>query len=202
MSPQAKKARRRRSTTYWILREDQIECLASSRRQSILDRLCVDGPSSVREFSRAIGLKPSAAYHHLERLIEAELVEEAGERPVGRRIEKLYQAVAPRMRMARALADPDLAEPLRQVVSAMCRQLDRDFAVGIEHPAARPTGATRNLGFSRTVGTPDTETMKQINQRLAEIQELFWREPRRGAELVSFGWTLAPVPRPPGDGTA
>lgn len=195
--PPTKTTRRRPRTTYWILRKDQIKCLASSKRQSILDQLCAVGASSVREFSRAIAIKPSAAYHHLQELVEAELVEEVGERLVGNRVEKLYQAVAPRMRMLRALSDPDLVTPVRQVVSAMCRQLDRDFALGIEQPGARVSGRARNVGFSRMIGAPDRETLAAINERLDEITALLLKKPGRNGELLAFGWTLAPVPRPP-----
>ena len=141
-------------------------------------------------------MKPSAAYHHLERLIEVELVEEAGDRVTGRRTEKLYRAVAPRIRLGRALGDPELADPVRHVVSAMCRQLDRDFSAGVDQAEAKGSGPTRNLGFLRMLGSADAETLREINRRLTEIHELFRDRRHQDGELVAFGWILAPVESP------
>jgi DNA-binding transcriptional ArsR family regulator len=185
------------SRTYWILDRHQIECLASPRRQDILDRLVATGPCAVREFCSAVGLAPSAAYHHLRRLESAGLVVEAGTRVVRRRTERLYAARAPRMRMARAIG-----RAVRSVVSALCRQISRDFARGMERPDARVSGTARNLGFFRLVGSPDRTALAEINRHLDRIAELLWipSPPRRRTRVaqppsVSFAWTLAPLGR-------
>lgn len=83
-----------RSAAYWILDRKQIQCLSSSRRQDMVDRLAGDGPLSVRELARAIGMKPSAIYHHLEQLLAVGLVIESGHRTVNRRQEKLYATLS------------------------------------------------------------------------------------------------------------
>lgn len=188
----------RETDTYWILDRKQILCLASSRRQDILDRLAASGPSSVREFAAAVGLAPSAVYHHLRRLEAAGLVAAAGTRIVRRRTEKLYAAVAPRMRLARALEQGRHREPLQRVVAALCRQMSRDFARAISRPGARADGPGRNLGFFRLVGSPDAATLAEINRHLDRVAELFWGQAGGGAPLVALGWTLAPVDGPAG----
>src|SRR5689334_10101526 len=103
--------------TYWILERRQIACLASPRRQDILDRLVATGPCSVREFCAAVGLAPSAAYHHLRRLEAVGLVVEAGTRVVNRRTERLYAPRAPRMRLARALGRAPVRAEVHRVVA-------------------------------------------------------------------------------------
>ena len=183
--------------TYWILRREQIECLASPRRQDLLDRLAAAGPQSVKECARAVGLKPSAAYRHLAALQDVGLIRVAGTRVVRRKQETLFETVAPRMRMAAALGKPELQEPLSQVVAALCRQLDRDFKAGLGAPSAVPSGAGRNVGFYRHVAAPDAATLEEINAHLTRVAELMWREPSPGRPLLGLGWVMAPVGEAP-----
>ncbi len=181
------------SETYWILRRDQVECLASSRRQDLLDRLAAAGDQSVKQCATAVGMKPSAAYRHVSALLEAGLIEVAGTRVVNRKQETLYRAVAPRMRLARALDRPDLHPSLSRVVYALSRQMARDFERGLGHGDGQCTGSDRNLGFYRHVGAPSVEVMREINGHLDRIAELLWRQPEPDRPLISFGWVMAPV---------
>ena len=179
--------------TYWILRRDQIECLASSRRQDLLDRLAAAGDQSVKQCATAVGLKPSAAYRHLSALLQVGLIEVAGTRVVNRKQETLYRSVAPRMRLAGALDRPELHPSLRRVVCALSRQMSRDFERGLDHGEAQCAGVDRNLGFYRHVGAPSAEVMREINGHLDHIAELLWQPPEQERPLLSFGWVLAPV---------
>src|SRR5690349_12013162 len=123
-----------RSRTYWIMAPDQLAAMASARRQDIVDRLAAAGPLSVKELAAQIGARPPALYHHIERLLAVGLIEEAGARVVRRKREQLYAARAPRMRLARALAEgahPDLMEA---IVASLTRQMDRDFRAGLASP--------------------------------------------------------------------
>ncbi len=185
-----------RSAAYWILDRKQIQCLSSSRRQDMVDRLAGDGPLSVRELARAIGMKPSAIYHHLEQLLAVGLVIESGHRTVNRRQEKLYATPSPRMRLQRALAEPRFRDLITQSATALCRQAERDFATGIQQAEAVTEGPRRNLGFFRVLGAPRPDALARINQHLEAIAELLWEQPQADAPLISLAWTLAPIPRP------
>lgn len=178
--------------TYWILRREQVECLASPRRQELLDRLAACGPESVKECAQAVGLKPSAAYRHLSALQGVGLIHTAGTRVVNRKQETLYEAVAPRMRLAGALSERELHGALRRVVAALGRQMTRDFERGLDSDRAVATGPERNVGFYRHVAAPDEETLAQINRRLDQVAELLWQPPKEGRPLISLGWVMAP----------
>jgi DNA-binding transcriptional ArsR family regulator len=195
------KAKPTKAKTYWILGRAQLTALTSPRRQDLLDRLAAAGPSSVREVAAGIGMAPSAVYHHLRRLERAHLVVEAGSRRVGRRVERIYRAVAPRMRLLKALGDPAHRKTMRRVVAALCRQMDRDFALAAPRPDAKTAGARRNLGFFRLVAAPGAKDLARVNAHLAAIAEILWRAapPARGrkAPPLAFAWTLSPVGRPP-----
>ena len=194
------RAKPKTSKTYWILGKKQLAALTSARRLDILDRLAASGPSSVREFAGTIGMAPSAVYHHLRRLESAGLVVEAGTRRVGRRVERVYRAAAPRMRLIKALADPAHAKPIARVVRAMTRQMDRDFRVALRRDGTRTTGKGRNLGFFRLVGAPGARDLARINDHLTAIAEILWASPAKGraaqAKPLALAWTLTPVGRP------
>ena len=83
---------------YWMRDKRQLEALVSSRRQDIGDHLSACGPLSAKEIACALGMKPSALYHHLEQLMDVGLIVEVGHRIVNRRTEKLYDTPARKMR--------------------------------------------------------------------------------------------------------
>src|SRR4029079_11092684 len=104
----------------------QLEAVANPRRQEMLARLAASGPLSIRELAEQVGARPTALYHHLERLMAVGLVVEAGVRERNRRREQLYEPVAERLRLARAHRDPAHALAVARIVAAQTRQLSRD----------------------------------------------------------------------------
>ena len=185
----------RRPENHWIVDEAQIRALASSVRQDIVDRLCQNGPMSVAEIADALSVRPSALYRHLDILLEAGLVVLAGERVANRRVEKLYNSCARRLRLERAFGDETNSELLSDVLAAFSRQLERDVQRAIESGDATASGPTRNLSFGRVIGSPSPEDLQRINQKLSEISEILHASTNKKNKLVSFGWGLAPIAR-------
>jgi DNA-binding transcriptional ArsR family regulator len=188
-----------RSQTYWIMAPDQLAAMAAPRRQDIVDRLAATGPLSVKELAAQLGARAPALYHHLEKLLAVGLIEEAGTRIVRRKREQLYAARAPRMRMARALAEGAQPALMEAIVASMTRQMDRDFRAGMASPARRADGETRNLGFFRLMGRPDAAALARINLCLGEVAELLWQAGDPDADLVCLSWVFAPIAGPARD---
>lgn len=186
---------RRKSETYWVLQRKQLRSLVSQRRLEIIDRLVAAGPLSAKDLARLVGAQPSALYHHLRQLMEVGLVVEAGYRVVRRRREVLYMTRAPRIRLFRALRDPNNAREMTKITATMTRQMSRDFRRGIKSPAARPSGTLQNLGFMRLLASPSPATLRRINQYLAEIGELLFTSTDARYEPLSLAWIMAPVQR-------
>ncbi|HZV57981.1 MAG TPA: helix-turn-helix domain-containing protein [Sphingobium sp.] len=178
----------------WILRKDQIVCLSSAVRMDMVDQLAGRGPMSIRELAAAIGMQPSAIYHHLRKLVAVELVREAGTRVVNRKSEKLYETPSRRMRLRRALEDPANAALMRDIVEALCRQAERDFAAGQAAGGSAAPGEARNLGFFRLIARPGPEALGQINARLEEVAEIMWRAPDPDQPALALTWIMAPKP--------
>lgn len=177
----------------WILREDQLECLVSATRTDIVDHLAAHGPLSVRELAKAIGMQPSALYHHLELLVAVDLVREEGSISSNGKAEALYATPSRRMRLRRALEDPHHAPTMRKIVATLGRRAERDFARGIEADCARAGSQDRNLGFFRLVNRMDRQRLGRLNALLDEVAELMWEEPQEDGELVTLTWVMAPL---------
>ena len=191
----SRKTGKSRDRAYWILDKRQIECLASVPRAEILDWLASSGPQSVSELAASLDRQPSSLYHHLQKMIDVGLVEEAGSQTVYRRTEKLYKTPSRRMRLKRALSDGKHDELMARSATAMCNQFQRDFTSGLSNPAAKRTGAYRDLGFYRFVGRPSAEGLKEVNKHLDAIAELLWTDQDPDRPAVSLGWIMSPLKR-------
>lgn len=179
---------------YWILDPEEIQCLASAPRMTIVDRLAADGPMSVDDLARVIGMKQTAVYHHIHKLEAVGLVRASERRllPGARKPQILYATPAPRMRMAAALGRRELRHGVVRCAGAVLRQADRDFAEGFTFDPVHD-GPQRNHGFLRLIGRPTPETLERINAHLAAIHELLWQPDGQVGPPIALSWAMAPV---------
>jgi DNA-binding transcriptional ArsR family regulator len=179
---------------FWILDPAQIACLASAPRQTIVDRLAADGPLSVDDLARVIGMKQTAVYHHIHKLEAVGLVHPSDRRlmPGARKPQILYATPAPRMRLARALGIERLQRGTKRCAGAMLRQAERDFAEGFDNGATHD-GDDRNHGFFRLIARPDAAALAEINEHLHAIGEILWRSNSSSGAPIALSWTLAPL---------
>lgn len=182
--------------TYWITRREQYECLMSARRMDIIDLLANTGPRSVREIAGLIGVKPSSLYHHIELLLDVDLIEISGTRLVNRRQEKLYQAPGRTLRYGLSFDDPLALSLYSRIGDVQARQSARDLRRGLETDEVVAHGPTKNTWVFRLVGAPDAVAMEKINHHLQEIAKLFWSSAGQDNPLVVMSAIMAPVARP------
>jgi DNA-binding transcriptional ArsR family regulator len=179
--------------TYWVMEPDQLAVLTSARRHDMIDRLAAGGPMSIKELAGEIGAKPSALYHHIEKMLAVGLIVEAGVRVVRRKREQLYAARAPRMRLNRALAEDRHPELMHDIVASLTRQMARDFDKGGRAPIRIVDGPDKNYGFFRLVGRPSPAQLARLNACLIEIAEILWKSDDSAAPLIGLGWVMAPL---------
>jgi DNA-binding transcriptional ArsR family regulator len=180
--------------SYWILDPDQILCLASAPRMTIVDRLAADGPMSVDDLARVIGMKQTAVYHHIHKLEAVGLVRATDRRllPGARKPQRLYATPAPHMRMSRALGEKRLRHGVVRCAGAALRQADRDFSEGFAFNPVHE-GRERNHGFFRLIGRPGPETLEKINTHLNAIHDLLAQSEDRNGPPIALSWAMAPV---------
>jgi DNA-binding transcriptional ArsR family regulator len=182
------------SPTRPIRRVGQIQALASPVRQEIADCLAAGGPMSVAELAAELGRTPPSLYFHVQRMLQAGLIETAGERNLQRHAEKLY-AAARVMRVHYDLRDPDSRDAVSAMAASMQRVAARDFERGIESAEARATGGRRNLWAARMVAWVSAEELARLNALLESILDLLsTRCDETKTERVALQWTLTPVP--------
>ncbi len=189
-----------RPATYWVTRRDQLEALVTIARTDILDRLVAHGALSVRELAAALGMRPTAIYHHLRVLEDVELVRATETRAERGRPAALYEAAGSLVRLARAPAKPENRPAMARIAKSLGTLAAKDYAKGLASPEAVLSGPKRNHWLFRCVQTPSPARLARINALFDELAELLWTpDPEPGDTLVKVAWFLSPgvAPRSP-----
>ena len=92
--------------TFEVVRDDQIEVMASPARLEILDAVRSTGPCSIADIAALLGRPADSLYYHVRQLVEVDLLIPCGTRPTSRRHEELYRTPARRIRTPFAADDP------------------------------------------------------------------------------------------------
>jgi predicted ArsR family transcriptional regulator len=183
----------RPATTYWIIRPEQIAAITSPLRQEVIDRLAALGPMTVKELARTLRRRPTAMYHHLQRLLRVGLLRTVQTPKELGRPAQSYVTVAPRMRLARAARDPRNRASLAKAGVVAARRAGRDYAQGFRRPGWAIEGAARNHWFFRAVATPSRARLKRINSLLDELAEEVWASEGELGPPITVAWFLAPL---------
>lgn len=185
---------------YYVERLDQLELLASSLRQEILDSLAADGPASTTELARTLGVGADTVYYHLRKLLAADLVVVVRHRETGRRPEVEYGLPARILTLRYPAKDRVRKELVAKVVAAALRTAIRDFTRATDASDVVTEGPRRNLWGGRCKAWLSPEQIEEVGIHLLRLRELFntGTRPSRG-QLCSLAFALAPLrPRPSG----
>ena len=181
-------------STHRIEEPEELRAIASPPRQRLVAALEALGVASARELAARLGRSPQSLYFHLEKLVAAGLVEVAGERPVGRRVEKLYRPVAARLRVAGDLGDPAYRDALAETCRSVSRAARRDYCRALEHEETRLEGPGRNLSMQHYHVHLQPNDRRRLVRMIEELTEfvLAKNDPERG-ELYSYTALFAPA---------
>lgn len=187
-----------RPSSYPIEDPEQLRAIAPPSRQRVVSGLEALGTVSVRDLAAHLGRSAESLYFHLRKLVDCGLVEEMGERRTGRRTERLYRLVAPRLRIAGDLDDPEFRDALAEACRSVTRATERDYCRSLELGNARLHGKGRNLAlhhFHVHLKPADRHRMVQLLEELTAF--VIEHNDPEGGELHSFTSALSPVaPRP------
>lgn len=170
--------------------------LIAPARLEILDAACVLGVCSAGDIAEMTGRSRTSLYPHIEQLLAAGLLLDAGTRPAGNRYEQLYKPVARQINMRHDSSDPENVANHAAYGKSICRQLARVFERATRHPDIRPRGAHRDTHCGAQTAWVDDATLAEINQHINRIWELCRHsEPAAGKRLVQIGVVVGPVRR-------
>jgi len=178
----------------WITRRDQIEALAGTVRQDIVDRLSAIGPCTVAALADALGYRPTALYQHLAALQRVGLVTSQAARGGRGRPATQYRMIAPLVRWSRAPHQRANRAPMARAARALATRAAKDYARGFDVPHWTLEGPGRNHWVFRLVARLSKRRLARINRLLDEVARLAYTPDPDSGPLVSVACLLAPIP--------
>ena len=177
------------------LRADASEALLSPRRLDMALALRAHGPSTVSELAEHTGMRSTAVYAHLDRLVDAGLVRECGRRKTGRRDGIVYELTHRKTSVRYDRDDPAAVDRTCRYTRMVLRRASAEACESFSSLKARANGKRRDtaVSYSRTWLAPDE--LARANALLDELAELFdgTRSPA-GRQAYALTVALRPAP--------
>lgn len=171
----------------------QLEALASSARQELVDTFAAHGPCSIADIAPLLGRTPESLYFHVRKLVKVGLLLEAGVRRRNKRDETVYATPGRRMALGIESMTPRRRRALAAIVGASLRLLPGDIERGMSDPQAIMSGSRRTVYSARAKGWLSPDERARIAELFDEIESIMaGARPRAGSSLSAVAITLAP----------
>jgi len=148
----------------------KLRALASPLRRLFVDALSTLGQASVREVAEVVGKPAATLYYHLRALEEAGFLREVGERPTGKRPEKIYALVSDQF-VSEGGGDAAYRSELGRHIHDNLRALERSLLTYIEDPRFGADDMVPRLQFRAIRIHLDDERLSQLALRLIELTQ-------------------------------
>jgi DNA-binding transcriptional ArsR family regulator len=186
---------------YSIKSPDQLEAIASPRREEIIDTVAQIGPCTVSEIARAIGRSRNALYYSVKALRDCGLLIES-HRPAARaKATAVYDVPARPMAVNFSVDTPERRTAVNRLAEARLKQAIKGFRYASAAKALQTEGPARNLLATRVKGWLSDSDLIKVNQLLEQVAEII-SEPssRIGRRAYDFTFALYPTsPKPKGE---
>jgi DNA-binding transcriptional ArsR family regulator len=122
---------------------ETLKALSDHLRLKILERMVtrVDEPWTVKELAEALGVSPTRLYHHIDLLVERDLVRPAAQRVVSGIIETSYRVAALSLRLDQKLLATEQADAVTgtsKLLGAVFDAARRDLEKALRSAAHAP----------------------------------------------------------------
>lgn len=182
---------------------DTLRALSDTTRMRILETMVQrETPAwSVKELAAALGIPQTRLYHHVELLLEHDLVRAAERRIVSGIIETRYVAAARSFQLDRALFAGDSPESREALHDTLVAAFDGaraevELAIRLGTADADPgSDDSRRILVSRGIAALSPTRAAELRQRLQALTEEF--DDAGDPEARPFGIVLALYPMPP-----
>lgn len=165
----------KRKKTLKINTPERWEAISSGVRFEIITFLSACGPCSIAELAEHMLVRADGLYHHIRRLLNAEMIQEVGYEKVGRQSQVIYDLAADHylfdVYSKKAIASN--IERLEKLNSAIFRRSERLFADALESGKLSFNDETRNAFLrSDTARLTEPERQRAI-ELMTELTGLF-----------------------------
>ena len=187
---------RERLPVQFVHSDAQWEAMTSARRSEILQTILARGPCCVAELARLLDAAQDGVYHHVRVLERAGLVREVEVRKAGKRVERVFDVAADRLRLD---VDPALDRNTGRLVRLLRVYCDRALSLltrSLSARVARIDGPAPDTLVHADIAWLDDDDLSRLTQLFDEINRVFeiGRTRRRG-RLVALTLAMSPVVR-------
>ncbi len=171
-----------------------MRLIASARRIELLEALMAAQPATVDDLARHLGRSPKTLYHHLRPLVDAGLVEEAGERPTSKRPATIYRLPAARLELDPDDDSSDAREARRKIARSALRSAMNLQERAIEDPSSVLGGRHRNVVLGHRVARLTPSGRTRLSAKLHELYQLLGELHDERGTPYALTLSLAPMP--------
>jgi DNA-binding transcriptional ArsR family regulator len=179
---------------------ETLRAISDPTRIRILERMVTrqDPAWSVKELAAALDMPPTRLYHHIDQLVERDLLRPVERRVVSGIIETRYRVTAHSFQLDRRLfaGDADAAtQILLETVAATLDTARAEVEAAIRDGAASAVDAPdhRRLLLSRGLTRLSPERSLELRRRLTELEAEFSIDPDADGELLGVLIAIYPV---------
>jgi predicted transcriptional regulator len=146
-----------------------LSVLTNPVRWEILGALMALDKCSAADIARFTARSRTSIYPHLQKLIDAGLVHEAGTQLMGKRYEQHYRPCATTIRTKFIQDDPDNLDFHITFAKALARFMARKYEHAANSPSANSRGDSRNLHCGSHTAWVNKEQLAKLNAMINEI---------------------------------
>jgi DNA-binding transcriptional ArsR family regulator len=189
---------------------ETLRAISDATRMRILETMVQRrSPAwSVKELAAALGMPQTRLYHHVELLLERDLIRATERRVVSGIIETRYSAAALNFQLDRSMFAGDTAvgiEMLHQTLAAVFDTARAEVELSLRLGAIKTDpGAVdeRSLLLTKGLARLTPSRAAELRKRLQALLEEFGDDPPTEPDGRAFGMVVALYPMPPTGGDA
>ena len=186
---------------------ESLRAISDPTRLRILETMVQrqDPPWSVKELAAEIGVPQTRLYHHVEQLLERDLIRPVERRIVSGIIETRYRVAALSFQLDRNLLAGDseagqqaLHDTLVAVFDTARGEVEQAIREGVIDPSAGASDE-RRVVLSRGLARLSPERAAELRERLKALEEEFGNDAYPEGQSYGLVFALYPMPRPSGE---
>lgn len=174
--------------------------LASPLRLEVVGLFSSGEELSISDMAHMMGRPSTSLYHHVGILEKAGVLRVSGERPKGKRHEKLYAPSSERVELELEQNDEEARDQLAKVLRAAFRSATKDFETVLRTEELCTEGPERNLIAYRLHLRCGNDFLIRLNKQLDALASLLTeqttapREPSPDDKFLSLTLAMLPIP--------
>lgn len=175
----------------------QWEAIASPARCELLQTLQARGPSSIPELAHLLDAAPDGLYHHARALEKAGLIRVVERRVVGKRTERVYDAVSGRLRLDVNPAEARNGSRLVSLARVYGARALKLLSRAMDARTGRLDGPAPDTVVHADAAWLDEHDLARVTALVDELRDVFEHaRTRRRGTLVSLTLLMSPLVRP------